>query len=179
MLVSRARSFYCLEALLPMRIFLVAINGCSVNRQLSMTPAQPLSPHFFLYWRQAWVDCHSPLENAGPKAKTEDYERAVTSAMLLPYSYHSGARLGFAGVCLRPQTFFRSAFRPKNPWSRGWLHVVSMTWRGALRLSRPKARRAAEFLAFDPDHCGGSCKNGAARRRWGMGAHQRPPDRHA
>jgi hypothetical protein len=49
----------------PMRIFPLAINGCSVNRQLSMTRPPSLTAEYF-FWRQTWVDCHAPLKEHGP-----------------------------------------------------------------------------------------------------------------
>src|SRR6185312_15115773 len=73
----------------PTRTFPLAINGCTVNRQLSMTRPQALPPPFFLLAPS--VDRLSrSLKKRSHWAKTEDSDRAVTSAVLLPISFVAG-----------------------------------------------------------------------------------------
>lgn len=62
----------------------------------------------------------------------------------------------------------RSASGPKKSWSRGDCTSLRMTWRGGVRVSRPKARPAKEFLALDLDHSGGALQEWG-RRRPGFG----------
>jgi hypothetical protein len=123
-----------------------AINGWSVNRQLSMTPCPRLAAGF-LYWRRAWVDCHSPLMNAGLPAKTEDEQRAVTSAKSAPITQSSGASDTHRGGLSQPSNpVLTSASQPQKTRPARYLHVSSMNWRGGSSLSRPQAPLDNIFL---------------------------------
>lgn len=124
-----------------------ALNRCSVKRQLSMTPCPRLTVAV-LYWRRAWVDCHSRLNNTGLSAKTEDEQRAVTSANSAPDYLQGEPAQRVAGVCLRRQTRFK--LRKTAPKLKACAVVarLSMNWRGGSRLSRPGGRLENIFLAI-------------------------------
>ena len=126
--------------------FTQAINGCSVNRQLSMTPCPRLTVAF-LYWRRAWVDCHSPLNNTGLPAKTEDEQRAVTSAKSAPIAQSTGASdTPRGGLSQSPNPVQNAQSQPQKIKVCAVVARLSMNWRAGSRLSRPRSRLDNIFL---------------------------------
>src|SRR5690606_31696125 len=102
------------QTALPSRSNPEAINGCSVNRQLSMTRAQAMAPHF-RYWRQAWLDCPFSQKTRARLAGTMDEDRADTSADLLPCGFDFGSQRVSRGDCLSPHSGLHQRAPPRKP----------------------------------------------------------------
>jgi hypothetical protein len=115
-----------------------------------MTLPKAVPPHFSIL--ATGLDRLSlSLNNAGTGPRQKLKDRAVTSASLLLQDF-IGSKTGLAGVCLSPQNRFPQArFGQKNHVARA-LRVLSMNWRDAFQVSRPKPLPAMDFLAVDLDH---------------------------
>ena len=102
----------------PMRIFPLAINGCSVNRQLSMTRPQALPPSFFLLAPSLGRLSRSPKRTRALRPR----QRTPTVPLLPRYCSDAGSsreHSTVAGACLSLQTRLQEARPAPKIWSRG------------------------------------------------------------
>jgi len=124
-----------------------AINGCSVNRQLSMTPRLAPPPASILAASLGRLSL-SLIQHA-PCGRDSGRTSRRYLGKLCPVSGSSGASdTPGSGLPQPSNPVPKSAELPRNQGTARWLHVLIMNWREASGVSRPEARSRRVFLHF-------------------------------